>query len=527
MQQKKLIQILNNSNKVKKVFFYIFILSSSALLFTFYYGFRGVLPIDSFLIYDAGYKVLNGYHPFKDYWSITGPILDYFQFIFFKAFGVGWFSYVLHASIINLLLTLLTFYFFLKLGLKKNYSFIYSLSVSILAYPSIGSPFMDHHAVIFSLISLIYLILAIKLEKNIYWFLIPIFLFISFLSKQIPSSYLLILFLIIIFIHLFLISLKKLNIIFYLSAGSIFSLIIFATIFYTNQIPLKNFLIQYIYYPMGIGETRGSNISLSFKNFILQFKFIHFSILPLIFVLLKIIKKMKNSIETKKDVLIIVLSIFSILIFIYSQILTKNQILIFFLIPFVLGISHYFFKKYFENKVIIIPLLLILIFSTSKYHIRFNVEKKFMELSNVDLNLAIDAKILDNSIKGLKWITSDYPLDPSTEINLLSELKKTISEDDTKKIVITDYQVFPSILEIKNISPNKWFDILSVPNEDNIYYENYKNFFIRKLKEQNIETIYIIGKKEVFLINILKRGCYEKELINKISFKINTKNCFS
>ena len=47
-----------------------------------------------------------------------------------------------------------------------------------------------------------------------------------------------------------------------------------------------------------------------------------------------------------------------------------------------------------------------------------------MELSNVDLNLAIDAKILDNSIKGLKWITSDYPLDPSTEINLLSELKK-------------------------------------------------------------------------------------------------------
>ena len=159
--------------------------------------------------------------------------------------------------------------------------------------------------------------------------MIPIFLFISFLSKQIPSSYLLILFLIIIFIHLFLISLKKLNIIFYLSAGSIFSLIIFATIFYTNQIPLKNFLIQYIYYPMGIGETRGSNISLSFKNFILQFKFIHFSILPLIFVLLKIIKKMKNSIETKKDVLIIALSIFSILIFIYSQILTKNQILIF------------------------------------------------------------------------------------------------------------------------------------------------------------------------------------------------------
>ena len=79
-----------------------------------------------------------------------------------------------------------------------------------------------------------------------------------------------------------------------------------------------------------------------------------------------------------------------------------------------------------------------------------------------------------------------------------------------QKIIISDYQVFPSILEIKNISPNKWFDILSVPNEDNIYYENYKNFFIRKLKEQNIETIYIIGKKEVFLINILKKAVTKK-----------------
>ena len=234
----------HNQNKI-----YFILLLISSIFFNFYYGYRGILPIDSFLIYDAGYKILIGYHPFKDYWSITGPILDYFQFLFFKMFGVSWFSYVLHASIINLLLTLLTFYFFLKVGLKKNYSFIYSLSVSILAYPSIGTPFMDHHAVIFSLISLMYLILAIKLEKNIYWFLLPIFLFISFLSKQIPSSYLLILFLIIILIHLFLISLRRLNISFYLSAGSIFSVIIFATIFYTNQIPLKNFLIQYQNFP--------------------------------------------------------------------------------------------------------------------------------------------------------------------------------------------------------------------------------------------------------------------------------------
>ena len=525
MQQKKLIQNLNKLNKIKKYFFYILILSSSALFFTFSYGYKGVFPIDSFLIYDAGYKIFNGYHPFKDYWSITGPILDYFQFFFFKLFGINWFSYVLHAATINLLLTILVFYFFLKLGLNKNYSILYSLSSSILAYPSVGTPFMDHHAVIFSLISLIYLILAIKLEKNIYWFVLPVLLLISFLSKQIPSSYLLILFFIAIFIHFFLISARKTDILLYLSASSILSLIIIAFVFYANQIPFKNFLIQYINYPIGIGETRSSNISFNFNNVISQFKFIHFSILPLIFVLFIILKKTKKSFEIKKDILIIILSISSTLIFIYSQILTKNQILIFFLIPFVLGMSHYFLKKYYENKIIISFLILVLIFSTSKYHLRFNVDKKFMELSNVDLNLAINAESLDNSIKGLKWITPNYRSDPIIEINLLSELKKSILDDGTKKIVITDYQILPSIVKINNTSPNKWFDFLSVPKEGDIFYEIYKDFFIRKLKEQNIETIYLTGNHEVFLVNILKKGCYEKELINKISFKINIKKC--
>ena len=148
MQQKKLIQ---SSNKTQfKRNFYIFFLIISSFFFTFYYGFIGIFPIDSFLIYDAGFKILNGNHPFKDYWSITGPILDYIQFIFFKIFGVNWASYVLHAAVINFLVTFTFFYFFLKIGIKTYLSFIYSLSVSILAYPSAGTPFMDHHAVFFS-----------------------------------------------------------------------------------------------------------------------------------------------------------------------------------------------------------------------------------------------------------------------------------------------------------------------------------------------------------------------------------------
>ena len=83
MQQKKLIQNLNKIiNEISTNFLIIF-LSIFSLSITFYYGYLGILPIDSFLIYDAGYKLINGFHPFKDYWSITGPALDYIQFFFF------------------------------------------------------------------------------------------------------------------------------------------------------------------------------------------------------------------------------------------------------------------------------------------------------------------------------------------------------------------------------------------------------------------------------------------------------------
>ena len=85
--------------------------------------------------------------------------------------------------------------------------------------------------------------------------------------------------------------------------------------------------------------------------------------------------------------------------------MTKNQILIFFLIPFCLGVSHYFFKKYYDKKFMTYLFMSVLIFSTIKYHLRFNENKKFMELNNVNLNLAVNAENLDNSLAGLKWIT--------------------------------------------------------------------------------------------------------------------------
>ena len=143
-------------------FFIFFALFLFSLLINQYYGNIGVFPVDSFSHFDTGYRILLNEHPFKDYWIISGPFVDYFQALFFYLFGVNWQIYILHASFINAILTIITYIVLRNFNLSYSYSFIYSLFFSILAYPSSGTPFVDHHSAFFSLIGIYFLILAIK-----------------------------------------------------------------------------------------------------------------------------------------------------------------------------------------------------------------------------------------------------------------------------------------------------------------------------------------------------------------------------
>ena len=515
-----------NFNQIdKKIFYFLIILNS--FFFTFYYGFRGIFPLDSFLIFDAGFKVLNGVHPFKDYWSITGPILDYIQSIFFFLFDVNWFSYVLHAALINCLIAVIVFYFFESLGLKRIYSFLYSLCVSILAYPSVGTPFMDHHSAIFSLVSIIFFILAFLKNDKKLWFLSSLFLIFSFFSKQIPAAYIFIVFGVLILIcRIFLKNRINRDIIYFLLGGFV-GVILFLGLFLFNKIPINNFLTQYIFYPITIGEERVSNIYFDLQSIFLQFKFIYFSILPLILVAFFIMKKVKKNTENKKDLLVILSLVSTFIIFIYSQLLTKNQILIFFLIPFYLGISHYYAEKFFNKKIFKICLIIFLIGTTIKYHFIYNENKKFMELSNADFSIAINGEVLDKKLKGVKWITPRFTDNPNEELKILKEIKEIIINDKSKKIIISNYQIFNSITNNVSFAPNKWFDPRSVPSKNNKYFGNYKKFFIESIKKQNIKNIYTIGKNKVKYFSFINiDNCMDYKQLNKLLFLAKVDNCF-
>ena len=73
--------------KIDSTIFYIISLSLFSFFFNQHFGNIGINPIDSFFSFNAGYDILNGYYPFKDYWTITGPFIAFTQASLFKIFG--------------------------------------------------------------------------------------------------------------------------------------------------------------------------------------------------------------------------------------------------------------------------------------------------------------------------------------------------------------------------------------------------------------------------------------------------------
>ena len=83
----------------------IFILISFSFFINYYYSSLGALPQDTFAYYDTGYRILSGDVPFKDYWTVSGPIIDYLQGALFYLFGVSWKTYIINGSLVNLFIS--------------------------------------------------------------------------------------------------------------------------------------------------------------------------------------------------------------------------------------------------------------------------------------------------------------------------------------------------------------------------------------------------------------------------------------
>ena len=354
-------------------------------------------------------------------------------------------------------------------------------------------------------------------------FFIPFFFVLSFLSKQTPAVYGLFSFLFILIIYLLNDLKKNIKILKPLIFGSLLAILFLALFFFFSKINFLNFYEQYILYAKTIGSYRFSTFKFDFFGTVAEYKFILILLIILTFLLTELIKK-KNF----KNIITILTIIVMSGLLIFHQYYSFNQNFIFFLIPLLSGFIHIFSKKDIKSKFILVLTILICIYSTTKYHIRFNEHRKFNELEKVDLSKAIDANVLSKDLKGLKWITHRYPNDPQYEINNLKKVMEIISQDKSKRTLITNYQFLAPTLKIYDFSPNQWHHpSVSFPLKNQKYYNKYKTFFIKNLKKNNIDFIYETFEIENSIVEIvLDNNCFLKEKIDDVLTKfILRKDC--
>ena len=196
--------------------------------------------------------------------------------------------------------------------------------------------------------------------------------------------------------------------------------------------------------------------------------------------------------------------------------MSKNQIYIYFLIPIIFAFieseinqSEIKFKKYFS-----IILICILGFITIKYHLRYNENRKFHELSKIQLNETVDASKIHKSLNGLKWKNPTYHGKISDEIVILNKAQKKLNNNFQDEIMVITHYLFLDAITKKNLNyPNKTFttDGASVPVPGNKHYNYYKNFLLNKIKEKNIKKILFLKHEKInqsIISSYLSSKCY-------------------
>jgi len=252
------------------------------VIFSFYLCFRsgakGFFPIDQSIVFDGGYRICSGQVPYKDFVIPFGPVVFWLQAVFFKLFGTNYFSYMLHAALINSLAVISSIGAIrLILGpYGKWLSYLGGGLTAVWFYAPCGTPWMDQTGFFFVLIA-IGLLLGVLIVKdknsvtsNVLILFSGCFAVLSFLSKQNVGLFMVPLYLLLLTL-IYMPDRRKVygSIAVFLLGGAI-SVIVFLIWLFTSS-NMENFF-QYVFkIPLFLGRERlfGQGILPLFKNLFL------------------------------------------------------------------------------------------------------------------------------------------------------------------------------------------------------------------------------------------------------------------
>ena len=501
-----------------------------------YFGFIGLNPTDSFLIFGSGDRVLKGDLPFKDYWVVSGgPLIDIMQSFVFKILGVSWSSFVIHASILNSIFSISIFFYARLTKLSKKTSLFFAILSSFIMYPAAGTPQTDHHSIIIGSISLIFFIIFLKKKNYTPLFFFPIIFLGCFFIKQVPAAYYIILIcLISLFYYLFK---KQKEIIINLLLGSIIAFAVFFLILKINNILVLDVYKRYVVLIIQGFNVRADSYAktLVFDN-ILKIKYIILLLIPFVVIVAQNLKKIElrkkesfyldiylftglivssalhESYTNNQSVTFGLLPIYSIIIlslikenkskilfYIFSvlsiigvlRLINENEIYLILLIIFPL--IYFFGSKYnislkkTSSLVIVYTLLIALLYFETIVRNRY-----WHDIVNPNWDNAVAAEQIDLKLKGLVWLSGE----PNTQKEILN-IKNNLSylkSLDENYIIITNYQIYSAILDIQNFSPVRyWWNKLSYPSKGNKYRNEFDVFFQNKINKNNVKKIIVLS----------------------------------
>jgi len=233
----------------------------------------------------------------------------------------------------------------------------------------------------------------------------------------------------------------------------------------------------------------------------------------------------KNDYKFLYSIILILLTI----VLIFHQIVTKNFIFIFFLIPMIASLIQINLVNSIKFKNIIVAILISSTFLlTVKYHLRFNEERKMLNLEKKSLENSIDAEFIHPSLKGLKWVTFEYYKNPKIEMSIIKDSMNIIDQDKSRKMMLSGYLFFSSIINENLNNPSRWPSMkdASNPSKDHYYYEIYKKFVKDLIILKRIETLYSTeDNQDDIFIEIFAENCRKTKVINDFLTKHDIKNC--
>ena len=295
-------------------------------------------------------------------------------------------TFIIHSALFNTFFAVASFFTYCSRSEKLFFFFLLIFN----CYPILSSrrnSICRPSLYLFLVISFYCLIIAIKTNNNKYFYYIPVILLLSFLSKQTPASYGIIFIFVTTIIYLF-VNQKNAKIILLNSiTGSLIAFFLILLFFFLTKINFNDFFEQYILFASTIGGERFKEYDLNIFSEIINYKFLFYFIFVLLFTLINF-KTKKIEIE---NFLIVICFIGLSLLMILHQAISLNQNFIFFLIPLLCGVFHSYYQKS-ANKFLLIFTIGICVFAVTKYHFRFNEERKFNELKILYIKSS-DAKI--------------------------------------------------------------------------------------------------------------------------------------